>query len=242
MNGDALSMLHTWQPFDVGLDVILATTDGGGTSFFLFDAQKDAMQKTHTNQNLMISSNYKPTGGNIGLNEEYIGFSSEFYDYVLELVYYNYRYYIPDFGRWIKRDSSEIHDYLNLYRFVNNDYINFYDNLGLHGVPGLGLSPSLPSNPSQEFTSTLNRITQLQIQYARYMQCQKENEERKKKNLCPIRCPQFPNTPSELDCNCVCQELYQGVHSALIAPCTENCKNFKPLIGLVPKKEWWKFW
>ena len=83
MNNNAVSILHAWQPLDVGLDVILATTDGGGTSFFLFDAQKDAMQKTHTNPNLMISSNYKPTGGNIGyigLNGEYIGFSSEFYD------------------------------------------------------------------------------------------------------------------------------------------------------------------
>ena len=44
LNGNAVTMRHAWQPFDVGLDVILATADSTSTSYFLHDANKNVMQ------------------------------------------------------------------------------------------------------------------------------------------------------------------------------------------------------
>ena len=47
------------------------------------------------------------------------------------MVYYNYRYYTPDLGRWINRDPIEEEGGLNIYSFCGNDTENFNDNLGL---------------------------------------------------------------------------------------------------------------
>ena len=58
-------------------------------------------------------------------------FSSEYLDSETNLVYYNYRYYPPELGRWTKRDSIEEEGGFNLYATVNNDPINYYDMKGL---------------------------------------------------------------------------------------------------------------
>jgi hypothetical protein len=42
-------------------------------------------------------------------------------------VYYNYRYYSPELGRWTKRDSIEESGGLNLYGFVGNDPVGRWD-------------------------------------------------------------------------------------------------------------------
>ena len=57
-------------------------------------------------------------------------FSSEFYDDETGLVYYNYRYYNPNLGRWTKRDSIEEDGGINEYLFNNNNSMYFYDELG----------------------------------------------------------------------------------------------------------------
>jgi hypothetical protein len=46
-------------------------------------------------------------------------------------VYYNYRYYSPELGRWINRDPIEESGGLNVYGFVGNDGINRWDYLGM---------------------------------------------------------------------------------------------------------------
>ncbi len=45
LNNNTVVMRHIWQPFDVGLDVILATIDNNQTMFFLHDANKNVIQK-----------------------------------------------------------------------------------------------------------------------------------------------------------------------------------------------------
>ena len=47
-------------------------------------------------------------------------FSSEYADDELGLVYYNYRYYNPQNGRWISRDPAKEEKTNNLYWFVRN--------------------------------------------------------------------------------------------------------------------------
>jgi RHS repeat-associated protein len=58
-------------------------------------------------------------------------FSNEYHDDETGLVYYNYRYYNSEIGRWTKRDPIEEEGGLNLYGMLNNDTVNFEDYLGL---------------------------------------------------------------------------------------------------------------
>ena len=50
------------------------------------------------------------------------------------LTYYGYRYYDAELGRWINRDPIEELGGINLYAFVYNDGVNYYDYLGQWGV------------------------------------------------------------------------------------------------------------
>ena len=128
--GNAVLRRHAWQPFDVGLDVILATTDAAGTSFFLHDANKNVMQKTDAEGDLLEKYEYAPFGGNAGEASAGVGFSSEAFDVATDLSYYNYRYYAPGLGRWTKRDPIEdVAD--NKYMFIGNNMYVFFDQLGL---------------------------------------------------------------------------------------------------------------
>ena len=54
------------------------------------------------------------------------------------MLYYGYRYYEPETGRWLNRDPIEEQGGLNLYGFVGNDGVNKWDRLGLESpfVPG----------------------------------------------------------------------------------------------------------
>ena len=58
-------------------------------------------------------------------------FSSEYLDSKTNLVYYNYRYYSPELGRWTKRDSIGEDGGFNLYGMVGNDPVLWFDLLGL---------------------------------------------------------------------------------------------------------------
>lgn len=63
-------------------------------------------------------------------------FSSEYFDRELGLVYYNFRYYDMEGGRWISRDLIWEQGGLGLYAFVKNDYVDKYDALGLLVIIG----------------------------------------------------------------------------------------------------------
>jgi RHS repeat-associated protein len=58
-------------------------------------------------------------------------FSSEYADDDLGLVYYNYRYYNPQNGRWISRDPMTEKESCLLYGYVNNMPTLYSDELGL---------------------------------------------------------------------------------------------------------------
>ena len=129
--GNAVLRRHAWQPFDVGLDVILATTDAAGASYFLHDANKNVMQRTDAEGNLTEKYEYAPFGGNTGEARAGVGFSSEAFDAATDLDYYNYRYYAPGLGRWTALDPIYEEGGLNLYAICNNNPCNANDVLGL---------------------------------------------------------------------------------------------------------------
>ena len=112
------------------LDVVIATTNAADTSFFLHDANKNVMQRTDADGDLLGKYEYAPFGGNTEEASANIGFSSEAFDATTGLDYYNYRYYAPGLGRWTKKDPIGEIAGENLFSFCNNSSISFTDKLG----------------------------------------------------------------------------------------------------------------
>ena len=135
LNGNAVLMRHAWQPFDVWLDVILATTDANGTSYFLHDANKNIMQDTDFNGVANNKNTYHPFGEHFVANTGNMKLSSEMTDFSLKMVYYNYRYYIPLLSRWNNRDILEETAGKNLYSFLFNSPVSSFEFLGLFDIP-----------------------------------------------------------------------------------------------------------
>lgn len=134
LNGNAVLKRHAWQPSDVWLDVILATAEGDGTSYFLHDASKNVMQKKDDIGLPLNTNQYSPFGDCSLSNVTLYSFSSEKADVILNLTYYNYRYYYPEIGRWLNYDPLETHSPDNLFLFSKNSPNNFYDELGLVAI------------------------------------------------------------------------------------------------------------
>jgi len=105
------------------------------------------MQKTDINKELIKLNQYNPFGIINNQNSEIVGFSSECVEIELNLIYYNYRYYSPQIASWLSRDiifelgfisnferkliNQYIYEESNLYLFIHNNPLLFYDNLGL---------------------------------------------------------------------------------------------------------------
>jgi RHS repeat-associated protein len=62
-------------------------------------------------------------------------FQGEMRDRETEWYNYGYRYYVPEFGRWLSRDPINEEGGLNLYAFVENNPINTSDAYGLDPLP-----------------------------------------------------------------------------------------------------------
>ena len=112
------------------LDVVIATTNAADTSCFLHDANKNVMQKTDADGDLLGKYVYAPFGGNTGETKASTGFSSEVFNATTGLVYYNYRYYAHYYGKWPSRDPIEERGGINIYSFLDNSPNNSYDSLG----------------------------------------------------------------------------------------------------------------
>jgi RHS repeat-associated protein len=79
-------------------------------------------------------------------------FSTKYLDQETGLLYYGYRYYQPESGRWLGRDPIHERGGKNLYGFVNNDSIRLTDRLGLNNNPPESVSAACCGNPITIFT------------------------------------------------------------------------------------------
>jgi RHS repeat-associated protein len=62
-------------------------------------------------------------------------FATKYEDNETEHLYYGFRYYSPNYGRWLSRDPLAEKSDLNYYNFVRNDPPNRSDRLGLLCIP-----------------------------------------------------------------------------------------------------------
>jgi len=67
-------------------------------------------------------------------NENPFRFSTKYQDEETGLLYYGYRYYRPETGRWFSRDPIEEAGGRNLYLFTNNDPVGLVDPMGRNVV------------------------------------------------------------------------------------------------------------
>ena len=138
INNNAVLRRYVWQPLEVGSDVPLSVFDAalGATYYYHTDGNKNVIAMTDSNGAKVASYTYDAFGNVTSRTGSYAAtnpfrFSSEYLDTETGLIYYNYRYYHPQFGRWLTRDPIGELGGVNLYGMCKNNTIYSYDKLGL---------------------------------------------------------------------------------------------------------------
>jgi len=72
-----------------------------------------------------------------GSTENTRKFTGEDYDVTSSLLYLRARYYDPDVGRFISRDSIGVNGGINLYAYCGNNPVNWVDHTGKIPIKGL---------------------------------------------------------------------------------------------------------
>ena len=135
LNSDAVTMAFAWHPESTGLDTPFSMTYDGETYYYVTDGNKNVMSLIDAAGTKAAEYVYDPFGRLLSSTGELaeinpFRFSSEYHDDETGLVYYNYRYYSPELGRWISRDPIEEEGGVNLYAMVGNNPIMYNDLLG----------------------------------------------------------------------------------------------------------------
>jgi len=117
---------------------LLGVTDAStSTSYYAMqDANKNITELLDGSGNVAAHYEYSPFGKVTVSNGAYASanpfrFSSEYADDETGLVYYNFRYYAPELGRWLSKEPLEELGSSNLYSYVGNRSINTWDMEGL---------------------------------------------------------------------------------------------------------------
>ena len=123
----------TWDPTQPTATRPLAIQKDGTWYTYGCDITKNVCEVFGPAGYIRTSYSYAPFGavtasGNV---TQPFQWSSEHYDSETALVYYNFRHYSPDLGRWLSRDPIEERGGLNLSAFVGNSLAHETDGLGL---------------------------------------------------------------------------------------------------------------
>lgn len=123
----------------------------GGGFFYAYDANGNVTGLVDTDGVLMANYEYDPYGNMVftdGVEAESnpYRFSTKYVDSETELLYYGYRFYSPQVGRWLNRDPIGEWGGLNLYAFCKNNSVNAVDLLGLKNTDCCGITPYNPQN------------------------------------------------------------------------------------------------
>jgi RHS repeat-associated protein len=125
-----------------GVGGLLSVRHGGQTYVPLMDGNGNVMGLQGLggakDSQTVARSDYDAFGNRITntapeLGEEVnpFGFSTKFTDEATGLVYYGFRYYSPELGRWLSRDPIGERGGINLYGMVRNNPVNRIDVNGL---------------------------------------------------------------------------------------------------------------
>ena len=160
---------YTWQPESQGADLPLVVTDVASDQsyFYTADGNKNISELVDATGNIAAHYEYDPFGKINTQNGAYAAsnpfrFSSEYFDSETGLVYYNYRYYSPELGRWINRDPIGEAGGLNLYNMLKNNAISQIDQYGLWDDMQDQTNPNSPFNPNNPYNTLPPPLTLLE--------------------------------------------------------------------------------
>jgi len=131
------SQLFIWDPTEPIATRPLVWYYGASAAYYTHDGNKNVSEVVVTNGLIVAHYEYVPFGSVIAVNGERTEqnswrFSSEFTDDEIMLIYYNYRNYAPDVGRWLSMDPLK--EDSCRYIFCPNNGLSFIDLLGLELV------------------------------------------------------------------------------------------------------------
>lgn len=116
-----------------GIGGLVASVEGANTYYYLYDGNGNVGQIVNASDGSVAAHyEYDPFGNVVYASGALAGgnpfrFSTKYHDDETGLVYYGYRYYSPELGRWLNRDPIEEEGGLNLYAFVTNNPIGNVD-------------------------------------------------------------------------------------------------------------------
>ena len=117
-----------------GVGGLLATATPERAVFLSYDANGNLTGELDATTGLTTYTATFEVFGNVLTSEQEsltpFGFSTKYTDRETGLLYYGFRYYDPERGRWLNRDPIAERGGLNLYGFVGNDGVNDVDKLG----------------------------------------------------------------------------------------------------------------
>ena len=125
-----------WDPTEaVATRPLVWNSSTFSTSCYTHDGNKNVSEIVASSGDISAHYEYAPFGAWVLSVGDYASdnpwrFSSEFADDDMTMVYYNFRHYDPNVGRWIARDPLE---YLFPYSYVRNR-VSGYDYLGYKGL------------------------------------------------------------------------------------------------------------
>jgi len=141
-----LATLYTWgQDINGGIQSaggvggLLAVTKGVTEYYPLYDGNGNITDYIDSTGVVVAHYQYDVFGNTIvktGAKSDDFAhrFSTKQRDTETGLYYYGYRYYDPQTGRWPSRDPIEERGGINLYAFVGNNSISYWDLLGLANI------------------------------------------------------------------------------------------------------------
>jgi RHS repeat-associated protein len=141
-----------WDPTEPVATRPLVWTHGNSVAYYTHDGNKNVSEIVAENGDIVAHYEYSPFGMvmvtcSSTTTTAYdfcvynpFGHSSEYNDYKIGLVYYNYRHYNSLVGNWCTKDPIEERGGINIYGFIGNNTLYQIDNLGLgwtwrYGVP-----------------------------------------------------------------------------------------------------------
>ena len=142
---NSIDLVFGWDPSEpVATRPLILQKYGQYNLFYTNDGNKNVSELVFFQQANGIAAHYEyaPFGSVVSTGSgtsvtaydfcEYnpFHFSSEYVDDILGVVYYNFRHYNEEYGRWHQRDPEEDLD-LNTYVFVLNSSLSGFDYLGL---------------------------------------------------------------------------------------------------------------
>ncbi len=120
---------------------ILAALLSGTSVFYAYDGNGNVTDLINASGTTVAQYAYDPYGNVLTQSGAFADdnpfrFSTKYTDQETGLVYYGYRYYNPEIGRWVNRDPIEEQGGLNVYGFTQNRSIDRIDILGMLTVSG----------------------------------------------------------------------------------------------------------